>query len=315
MELPPDLLRTFVAAARALNFTQAARQVHRTQSAVSMQMRRLEGEIGKPLFRRVARGVELTRDGEVLLRYARRILRLHDEALVSLTAPELDGVIRLGAAEDYSSQHLPDILKRFAARHPLVRVDLYCDLSGNLLEMLAEERLDLCLCNSEAGEHGGDFLRNEPVIWVAPADAEPEALSPLPLAMFHDGCMYRKWAMQALAKRGISYRVACASPSIAGVLAAVRAGLAVAPVGASTRLSGFRVLEEGILPRLPSATVSLHQSGEGLSEGRGATLLTTTLFKRFIRSSGFVISPANSAESPWLCAGQPIYSIGLNAIY
>ena len=261
MDLTPDILRTFVAAAQALNFTQAARQVNLTQSAVSMQMRRLEGDLGKTLFRRISRGVELTGDGEALLKYARRLLRLHDEALTSLKKPGLEGLIRLGAAEDYASHHLPGILRRFAVQYPLVRVDLYCDLSDNLLTMLNHGKLDLCLCNSQSGEHGGDFLRSEPLVWIGPTDARPERESPLPLAVFHEGCFYRKWAMQALAGQNIAYRVAYSSPSIAGILAAVKSGLAVAPVGASTPLFGFRVLPTGVLPDLPPAVVSLHHDG------------------------------------------------------
>jgi len=265
MQLSPDTLRTFVAAARTLNFTHAARDIHLTQSAVSMQMNRLEGELGKILFRRITRGVELTVDGEALLKYARRLLRLHDEALAALTQPETDGMIRLGAAEDYASQHLPGILQRFSEKYPLVRVDLHCDLSDNLLVMLQNGELDLCLCNSEAGENGGKFLRNEPVVWIAPADAEIENEVPLPLAVFHQGCMYRKWAVQALSEQGITYRIAYSSPSTAGVLAAVKAGLAVAPVGASIPIAGLRILPQGVLASLPSAVVSLHQSNHHAS--------------------------------------------------
>jgi DNA-binding transcriptional LysR family regulator len=242
--------------------------MHLTQSAVSMQMSRLERDLGKVLFRRVTRGVELTNDGERLLTYSRRLLALHDEAVASIAMPELDGLIRLGAAEDYASQHLPGILRRFGKRYPRVQVDLYCDLSGNLLEMLHRNKLDLCLCNSESGEHGGDFLRNEPVVWIAPEDAEIEKESPLPLAVFHQGCMFRKWAMQALAEQGVPYRVAYSSPSISGVLAAVKAGLAIAPVGASIPTTGLRILPDGVLNRLPSAVVSLHQSDNHASKAQ-----------------------------------------------
>ena len=268
MQLSPDILRTFVSAARTLNFTHAAREVHLTQSAVSMQMNRLESDLGKTLFRRVTRGVELTTDGEKLLEYSRRLLRLHDEAVASLSQPELDGLIRLGAAEDYASQHLPGILRRFGKRYPLVRVDLYCDLSENLLKMLHRDELDLCLCNSESGEHGGDFLRNEPVVWIAPEDAEIEKESPLPLAVFHQGCMFRKWALQSLAEQEIPYRIAYSSPSIAGVLAAVKGGLAIAPVGASMPTTGLRILPDGVLNSLPSAVVSLHQSTNHVSKAQ-----------------------------------------------
>lgn len=260
MQLSPDLLRTFVTTASTLNFTHAAQKLHLTQSAVSMQINRLEKDLGKALFRRITRGVELTNDGERLLKYSRRLLALHDEAVASLKKPELDGLIRLGSAEDYASQHLPGILRRFGKFYPQVQVDLYCGLSTDLLEMLHRGEIDLCLCNSASGENGGTFLRNEPVVWVAPEEIEIEKKFPLPLAVFHTGCMFRKWAMQALADQGIPYRIAYSSPSISGVLAAVRAGLAIAPVGASIPITGLRVLTDGAFNSLPSAVVSLHQS-------------------------------------------------------
>lgn len=258
MELTPDILKTFAAAARTLNFTRAGEAVNKTQSAVSIQVRKLEAHLGCRLFKRVPRGVELTVAGNSLLRYADRLLRLHNEALATLMTPAMSGIVRLGAAEDYAALHLPGILKRFAETHPLVQVDLYCDLSNDLLDMLHRGRLDICLRNTAAIDPGGRLLGSEPLVWAAPRDTEPETRSPLPLAVFHPGCIYRNWATQALENQGLAYRIACASPSISGVLAAVRAGLAVAPVGASTPLDGLRVLPEGALPALPGAMVSLH---------------------------------------------------------
>ncbi len=260
MDLTPDILRTFTAAAQTLNFTCAARKVNLTQSAVSMQIRKLEENLGKILFKRVTRGVELTGEGESLVKYANRLLQLHNEALASLTAPDMNGLIRLGAAEDYAALHLPGIIKRFAKKYPFVQVELYCDLSNDLLKMMQDGKLDLCLRNTQSIETGGKFLRKEPLIWIGPKDAEPEKQSPIPLAVFHHGCIYRQWAMQALNKHNIPYRIAYSSPSISGVLAAVKSGLAVAPVGASTPLSDFRILSENTLPGLPSAMVSLYQS-------------------------------------------------------
>lgn len=281
MELAPDILRTFVAAAQTLNFTQAAKQVNRTQSAVSLQIRKLEKDIGKSLFRRESRGVELTGDGKALLKHARRLLRLHDEVIASITEPDLEGLVRLGAPDDYASQHLHGILRRFALKYPLVRVDLFCDLSDDLFKMLQRNELDLCLCNRESIAQGGQFLRNEPIVWIGPTDAEPEKESPLPLSVFHHGCIYRKWAMQTLEKQGIAYRVAYSSPSIAGVLAAVKLGFAVAPVGASTPISEFRLLPDGVLPKLPSAVVTLHQSAKDSPANEVQTCLAKYIIEEF----------------------------------
>ena len=109
-------------------------------------------------------------------------------------------------------------------------------------------------------------MRHEPVVWVAPLEVEVEKESPLPLAVFHHGCMFRKWALEALAEQGIAYRIAYSSPSTTGVLAAVKAGLAVAPVGASIPRSGLRVLEDSVLNNLPSAVVSLHHADKPASQ-------------------------------------------------
>lgn len=260
MDLTPDILKTFVAAAQTLNFTQAAQKVNLTQSAVSIQVRKLESHLGKALFNRGPRGVSLTDHGEYLLRYANRILQLHNEALASFRTPDMKGVIRIGAAEDYAALHLPGILKRFAETYPMVQVDLYCDLSNDLLNMLQKGQIDLCLRNTADIEPGGKFLRQEPVIWVGPKDMEPEKKSPLPLAVFHQGCIYRQWAVSGLEKNRIPYRIAYSSPSISGILAAVKSGLAVAPIGMSTLTSDLRTISTKELPVLPSANVCLHQS-------------------------------------------------------
>ncbi len=259
MELTPDLLRTFVAAAETGNFTQAAKQVNISQSAVSMQMRKLEEDLGKSLFKRLTRGVQLTSNGEILLKYAKRMLRLHDKALAALNEPKLKGLIRMGAVEDYADLHFPGILKRFSEKYPLIQVNMFCDLSEDLLKMFYSGKLDLCLRNAENIEPGGIFLRYEPLLWVSSMDAEPEKRSPLPIAVFNN-CIYRQWTEKVLKQHDIKFRVAYSSPSVSGVLAAIKAGLAVAPVGASINVSDLRVLPEGLLPTLPSAVVTLHQA-------------------------------------------------------
>lgn len=267
MDLTPDVLRTFVAAAQSLNFTQAAQKINLTQSAVSIQIRKLEENLEKTLFNRVPRGVELTVHGEHLLKYANRLLQLHDEALASFKKPEMKGLIRIGAAEDYAALHLPGILKRFAEQYPLVQVDLYCDLSNDLLDMLQKDKIDICLRNTRHIEPGGEFLREEPVVWAGPKDSNPEGRSPLPIAVFHKGCIYREWAIQELERQNITYRIAYSSPSILGILAAVKSGLAVAPIGMSILSSDLRTISTEHLPALPLAMVSLHQSdvpGDGI---------------------------------------------------
>lgn len=260
----PELLRSFVAAADSGSFTGAARQVNRTQSAISMQIKRLEDDLGRTLFSRLPRGVALTPDGETLYRYAQRILHLYDEAAVRLGAPQASGAVRFGVPEDFAAQRLPGILARFAARHPLVRVDVHCDASPRLVTQLDEGGLDLALCTSADGREGGRPLGNARLRWLGPEHALAGVDDPLPVAVFHAGCPYRQGALQALKQAGIGYRIAYSSPGVAGVLAAVRAGLAVAPLMDGVEVPGCRPWgrSEG-LPKLPPVVLSLHGPGKG----------------------------------------------------
>lgn len=260
MDLAPDILRTFASAAQACNFTAAAQKVNLTQSAVSHQIRKLEENLGKTLFERVPHGVKLTRHGESLLKYANQLLRLHNEALASFSESGTEGRIRIGATEEYAALYLPKILKRFAEKYPLVQVNLYCDRSNELLKMLEKGKIELCLRNTKTIEPETEFLRKEPLIWIGPKDTNPENESPLPLAVFNQGCIHRDQALEALDNANIEYRVAYSSPSISGILAAVKSGLAVAPIGTSTLISDLRLIPQKKLPPLPSVKICLHQS-------------------------------------------------------
>ncbi|MGB2680576.1 MAG: LysR substrate-binding domain-containing protein [Candidatus Competibacter sp.] len=259
-QLDPDLLRTFVAIVDAGGFTQAAKQVHRTQSAVSMQVRRLEEILDRALFQRDGRGVQLSPDGEALLGYARRLLKLHDEALAALTRPDLSGLVRIGTPDDYVDRFLPEILSRFARAFPRVQVEVLCEPSVNLRRLLAEERLDLALITCTPGAETGEVLRREPVVWATAERHLAHENEPLPLALFQPGCSFREWALAALSEQGRSYRIAYTSASISGVLAAVTAGLAVTVLCRSVLPAGVRPLgvEEGFSV-LPHASITLHR--------------------------------------------------------
>ncbi|MBK8534136.1 MAG: LysR family transcriptional regulator [Candidatus Competibacteraceae bacterium] len=259
-QLDPDLLRTFVTIVDAGGFTPAARQVHRTQSAVSMQVRRLEETLGQALFQREGRGVQLTPDGEALLGYARRLLRLHDEAVAALTRPDLAGLVRIGTPDDYVDRFLPEILVRFARAFPRVQVEVNCEPSMTLRRWLAEERLDLALITCTPGAETGEVLRREPTVWATAERHLAHEHEPLPLALFQPGCPFRDWALAGLNGIGRTYRIAYTSASISGVLAAVTAGLAVTVLCRSVLPVGVRPLggEEGF-PPLPPASITLHR--------------------------------------------------------
>lgn len=265
IQLGPDLLRTFVAAADCGSFTRAAPMVHRTQSAVSMQMKRLESDLGQALFRREGRGVALTTEGDVLYRYARRLLALHDEALAAVGGPRLHGVVRFGAPEDYATRYLPGALRRFAAAHPFVQVDVYCDESSHLREKYRAKELDLVLTTERHA--GGSDSRPLPLSWLVAERGAPVETRPLPLALYHAGCLYRRNGLAALENAGIPYRIAYGSPSMTGVMAAIQAGLAVGPVSVGTTMPGCRLaLPEDGLPPIPPVGIRLHARQDGAQD-------------------------------------------------
>jgi len=261
-QLDPDLLRTFVAIVDAGGFTQAARQVHRTQSAVSMQVRRLEETLDRVLFQRDGRGVQLAPDGEALLGYARRLLKLHDEAVAALTRPDLAGLVRIGTPDDYVDRFLPEILARFARAFPRVQVEVLCETSVNLRRLLAEGRLDLAVLTAGCALSGetGEVLRREPVVWATAERHLAHEQEPLPLALFQSGCVFRDWALASLDGIGRPYRIAYTSASFSSILAAVTAGLAVTALCRSVLPTGVRPLgvEEGF-PPLPQTALTLHR--------------------------------------------------------
>ena len=258
MELPTDLLRTFVAAADAESYTSAAAMVHRTQSAVSMQMKRLEEGVGRPLFERNGRTMRLTTQGRSLLWYARRILKLNDEALAAVAQPELSGRVRLGAPEDYAERLLPNVLARFAGTYPQVQVDVVCEPGARLLVSLDNGELDLMVYSNCEVPFRGETIYREQVVWVTSDRYFAHEQDPLPIAVYHDGCIFREWAIRSLEGAGKRYRIAYTSLGTAGILAAVKGGLAVAPVGRSAISDGLRVLgpADGF-PQLPTAVVTL----------------------------------------------------------
>lgn len=259
--LEPDLLQSFVAIADTGSFTEAARRVRRTQSAVSMQMKRLEELIGRPVFARNGRAVQLTADGELLLGHARRILRTHREALAAFDPSELQGTVTIGTPDQYAGAFLPEILARFAETHPAVTVEVVCDLTTNLLTRLADGAIDLALVTHGYADDGGTVLHREPLVWVTSARHCAHEQTPVPLALLHPGCNYRRWALDALAGADRPYRLAYTSMSWAGIEAALRAGLAVTVMPRSSVGAGMRVLgERDGFPPLPSYQVALKRT-------------------------------------------------------
>lgn len=262
--LDPDLLRAFVAVADHGSFTRGAAALNRTQSAVSMQIQRLEGTIGAAVLDRSRRGLRLTPAGEVLLGYARRILSVSAEAMGRLRDLQVEGTVRLGVMEDYGTRLVPPLLAGFAAAHPRIQVEMVTGLTAPMLPRLGE-RFDLVLAMHAAGDGGGTFLRREQAVWAAGRDVAAEERSPLPLALYPQGCLFRAWAMASLDAAGLPWRLAFVSHSLAAVTAIAAQGLAVTVVKAGLLSPELRTLgaRDG-LPPLPEADIRLHRS-PGLS--------------------------------------------------
>lgn len=259
VNLDLDLVRSFVAVVEARNFTKAGRRLGRTQSAVSLQIRRLEDQVGATLLSRDPRHVTPTPQGEAFLAQARRLLRINDEILSELRGDDLEGEVRLGAPEDFATVHLPEILGDFARTHAKVAMAVTCDLTLNLLEKLRDGELDLALVKREPlGPDQGVRVWREHLVWVA-ADAEVVERSPVaPLVLAPSPCVYRKRAVAALEAAGKPWRAAYTSPSLAGQHAALRAGLGLTVLPREMAPPDLTILGEAQgLPALPDAEIAL----------------------------------------------------------
>ncbi|MCS6986025.1 MAG: LysR family transcriptional regulator [Sphingomonadaceae bacterium] len=223
-------LRTFLELAQTGSFSRTATRVHRTQSAVSAQIRRLEELLGVRLFARTTRRVALTPEGERLLPHARAVVEAAAALLARFRDGEVEGDVRLGCPEDVAGEDLPAILAHFVAAHPRVRLHVRCDLTLHLVEQFEAGAFDLVLIKLDPQQvlPGARLLRPEPLAWVGatPSPAPPED-QPVPLVLAPAPCVYRARAVEALAAAGCWPDVVYASPSEAGQIAAVRAGLGV----------------------------------------------------------------------------------------
>ncbi|QPC91218.1 LysR substrate-binding domain-containing protein [Mesorhizobium sp. INR15] len=252
-----NLLKTFVAVVESGSLSNAAPRVGRSQSAVSMQMQRLEEMVGNQLLVRGPRTVTPNAIGEDFLIYARRLLKLSDEAWASVTRPKETGSVRLGVPDDYAAFLLPPVLSRFAADHPLVTVELICEQSTALVKTLAEGRLDLAIV-TRLPEQALDVIRLERFVWVASPNHVAWEADPLPVALFEPGCAARMNVLQALGDADRSYRCTYSSASLLGLIAVVQAGLAVAGLAQRSVPPSLRIIggNEG-LPVLPDLEIGI----------------------------------------------------------
>lgn len=266
--LDPELLKAFVAVADHRSFTRAATALNRTQSAVSMQIKRLEERLGTALFHRTKVNVELSLAGEGLLGYARRILLLNDEAVGHLQQHKVEGRVRLGVMDDYGSFVVPPVLASFVAAYPRIHIEMETGLTARMPERLGED-FDLVIAMHPEGQGGGELLRREQAVWATAVSQSVESQDPLPVALYPQGCLFRQWATEALDASGRPWRLAFVSHSLAAVESIAAQGLAVTVVKSGTFPPRLRALSERDgMPRLPGADIRLHRA-TGLSRAAG----------------------------------------------
>lgn len=259
--LDMELIRTFVIIAETGSFTRASQQVFRTPSALSMQIKRLEEILSQRLLIRDSRRVSLTPEGEVLLSFGRRLLKLNEETVAQFLAPSLGGVIRFGTPDDVGSRILPSVLAQFARSHPAVQVDVVVGRSQDILARLERDELDMVLVtagNDSQDLQLGQVVRTEPLVWAALEGGVAPHQSPLPVALASHGCPWRRQALAALDKVGLPYRIAYTSENCAGQEAAMLADLAVAPFPKSLVKPPLRRVEPEVgLPPLGEYQIRL----------------------------------------------------------
>lgn len=260
-DLDISLLRAFVTLAETLSFSRTAERIGRSQSAVSMQIRKLEELLGAPLFARDKRHVALTAEGEALLGDARRMIALAESMAARIRSPDIAGEVRFASPEDFATQYLPEILAAFAAKHPQVRLDVNCDLTLRLVEAFGRGEHDLIVVKQDPAEPypGSRPLWRERPVFVGRRRERPQdGEARLPLVLSPAPCVYRRRAVSALDQAGLPWGIAYTSPSFAGTVAAVRAGLGVTVLPEAMLPDGLAALDEAQgWPRLPEVEIAL----------------------------------------------------------
>lgn len=257
-----DQLRTFLAIAELGSFTKAGETVHKTQSAVSMQMRRLEERVAMPIFVKDGRQSRLTEDGQRLVEYARRMITLNDETLSAFGGRKEVGHVKLGVPDDYADRLLPQVLAAFNRLNPSIEVQVECTGSSTLGVAIKEGSLDVAIVTSgDANVASGEIIRREPLHWVTSSQHCAHTMDVVRLAVGPSSCCWRRLSLDGLDRVGRRYTVSYVSSSGAALVGAVLAGLAVTVFPESAIREGMRILEEKDgFPMLPTCDITLLRS-------------------------------------------------------
>jgi DNA-binding transcriptional LysR family regulator len=261
-----DTLRTLVIATDLGGYGQAATRLSRTPSAISLQMKRLQEDLGATLFRKVGRGVALTEAGEIVLRFGRRILAMNDELLDTIRGASLAGNVRLGFSQDFADTVLPSVLSQFSQLYPLVQMEVRIEGNATLVDAVEKGQLDLALAIGHAHRTTAEILGELELVWIAGRGFSRRDDQPLPLVLLGPHCAFRKEATEKLDEHKIPWRIAAVSPSLAGLWASAMGGLGItarSALGVPGKLTWDKEMFD--LPALPAFPVTLHTQARAQS--------------------------------------------------
>lgn len=283
--LPTDVLRTFVAIVDLGSFTKAGDLLGRTQPAISLQIRRLEDAVGRRVFDTRGRSCQLTPDGEILVRYARQLLCINDEAVARLQRRPATGMLRIGLPVDYAVDFFQRVLTNFLGEHRDVAIEVTCDVSSNILQLLSDDALDIAIAMTEGPSSPTlAFSWAERPIWVTAFGSDVHLRTPVPIAAHNQDCPYRARMINTLDRIGRPWRVAYTSPGINALQNAVLTGFGVSALTSRTLLGGMQVLsQDDGFPPLPDVHVGLHYKHTVAST---AGLMFATYLAKSLHDSG-----------------------------
>jgi DNA-binding transcriptional LysR family regulator len=284
-DIETGLLRTFVTIAECGGVTAAARRLGKTQAAVSMQLRRLEEDVGSILLERASRGMALTEAGHILMPYAQKILGTSMSARQALAGKAVSGIVRLGMIEDIAVGSLPNALQRFAIAHPNVALEIVIAESAVLSEKLAADALDIVIADPEHMQATPQIAWQQPLRWTASRNFTLTEGEALPLITFNGPCTWQQRVAKVLGQAAKPWRTVCTSTSLSAVQSAIEAGLGVA------------VLLDA---NIRSSTMKIIGTAEGLPPAPDVD------FGLFIRSGNAIASPAAEALSRFISDELPI---------
>ncbi|MFC5523888.1 LysR substrate-binding domain-containing protein [Polaromonas jejuensis] len=264
-DLDPHLLRAFLSVIDVGTVNGAAAALHRTQAAVSMQIRRLEDIAGAPLFERSPKGLTANAEGRILEPYAREILTLNEEACQRISGQHMEGRVKLGVVEDFAATRLIDILKSFRDQNPKVHLDLIIAGNRQLAALFEQDKLDLLICDTQEVAHQPLVEWPEQLLWVVRSDLTLLPDEALPVVLFTDACPWRTRVMESLADSQLHWNMVCEASTLVAMATAVQVGIGIGPMISATIPPGCRVL-----PSTPESPTSI-QIGIGLYARPGAS--------------------------------------------